>query len=1226
MFVHWSRSRICSNSLRRTIVIALLVSSVLLVSHANAQNSDFTIVLLPDTQYYSQSYPQTFSAQAQWIANNAAALNTQLVIGLGDVVQSPGSASEWQNADAAVRTLDAAGIPYVIAIGNHDYDGNNPGGRTATMYNQYFGPPRYANYSWYKGQYPAGSNENFYAIVTVNSKQYLILVLELFPRDSALNWANSVLQANPSAEVIVVTHAHVYNDNSRIARCDDSSVDQLGVLNDNDGQRLWSKFLKQYSNISLVLNGHSNFTLGGIGNEGAARRADLGINGNLVNQMLSDYQEGPSGGNGYLRILTFHPSADTIDVTTYSPTLNSYYAGSLDKFTINWHTAGAQTPGAGTISGRIRSASSCASLPGITVSAGGASVVTDSNGRYSLSVSAPGTYTVTAQGNSAHLPQSGSIEVYPQYPASLKMTMDDAGSIAGRVVDGGGTPVQGASIAYTGGNIATNGTAITDGNGNYTTPPMSVGTYSLTASASGLPSSSQTATVNAASTTTINFALIPPPLVAPSNLTATATLSATNLTSGVVTTGSRVTTASVTPAANALILLEVRNTTGTNPPSIPSVNGNGLTWVQVATKTFGTIAAPTRRVTLFRDMGSAPTSGGITIDFGGVNQSNGCAWSVDQWTGVDTSGTSGSGAILQSAVNAADSATSITATLAAFASPNNAAYGAIGATGNAAPTVGSGFTALGSNATDPLLTEWELNTTGVIAKTSLASAIAAVAVEVKATSQINLSWVDNSDNETGFLIERSSDGTNFTQIATVGANITSYSDTGLSASTTYYYRVRASGGSGTSNYSNVASATTESLPGLSLSSVALSPTSVTGGSSSTGTVTLSGAAPAGGAAVTLSSSNTVAATVPASVTVAAGATSATFTVTTSAVSSSTAVTISGTFNGGTQTATLTVNPPSLSLSSVALSPTSVTGGSSSTGTVTLSGAAPAGGAAVTLSSSNTVAATVPASVTVAAGATSATFALTTSTVSSSTAVTISGTFNGGTQTATLTVNPPSLSLSSVALSPTSVTGGSSSTGTVTLSGAAPAGGAVVTLSSSNTVAATVPASVTVAAGATSATFTVTTSAVSSSTAVTISGTFNGGTQTATLTVNPPSLSLSSVALNPTSVTGGSSSTGTVTLSGAAPAGGAAVTLSSSNTVAATVPASVTVAAGATSATFTVTTSAVSSSTAVTISGTFNGGTQTATLTVNPPPLSLSSVALSPTSVTGGSSSTGTVTL
>src|SRR6266446_5684162 len=77
-------------------------------------------------------------------------------------------------------------------------------------------------------------------------------------------------------------------------------------------------------------------------------------------------------------------------------------------------------------------------------------------------------------------------------------------------------------------------------------------------------------------------------------------------------------------------------------------------------------------------------------------------------------------------------------------------------------------------------------------------------------------------------------------------------------------------------------------PALSLSSLTLSPTSVIGGTqSSTGTVTLSGAAPAGGAQVALASSNTAAARVPASVTVAAGATSATFTVSTSAVTAST---------------------------------------------------------------------------------------------------------------------------------------------------------------------------------------------------------------------------------------------------------------------------------------------------------------------------------------------------
>jgi len=97
--------------------------------------------------------------------------------------------------------------------------------------------------------------------------------------------------------------------------------------------------------------------------------------------------------------------------------------------------------------------------------------------------------------------------------------------------------------------------------------------------------------------------------------------------------------------------------------------------------------------------------------------------------------------------------------------------------------------------------------------------------------------------------------------------------------------------------------------------------------------------------------------------------------------------------------------------------------------------------------------------------------------------------------------------SSLTLNPTSVTGGNSSTGTVTLSGAAPAGGATVALSSNNTTAATVPSSVTVAAGATAATFTVSTSAVAASTTVTISATYSGATRSASLTVTPASLRL-----------------------------------------------------------------------------------------------------------------------
>ena len=130
---------------------------------------------------------------------------------------------------------------------------------------------------------------------------------------------------------------------------------------------------------------------------------------------------------------------------------------------------------------------------------------------------------------------------------------------------------------------------------------------------------------------------------------------------------------------------------------------------------------------------------------------------------------------------------------------------------------------------------------------------------------------------------------------------------------------------------------------------------------------------------------------------------------------------------------------------------------------------------------------------------------------------------------------------------------------------------MVTLSSNNA-AAQVPASVTVVANSTTATFTVTTSPVAATVAPVISALYHGTTKTAALTVTTPVLQ--SFTLNPTLLRGGTSSTGTVTLNGKAPVGGAVVTLSSDTTSVATVPASVTVPSGAVSATFTVSTRTV----------------------------------------------------
>ena len=318
-------------------------------------------------------------------------------------------------------------------------------------------------------------------------------------------------------------------------------------------------------------------------------------------------------------------------------------------------------------------------------------------------------------------------------------------------------------------------------------------------------------------------------------------------------------------------------------------------------------------------------------------------------------------------------------------------------------------------------------------------------------------------------------------------------------------------------------------------------------------------------------------------------------------------------NDGSATATNVTLPgctvTAAALSSVSLSPATVQGGAASAATVTLTAAAPSGGAVVSLSSSNTAVATVAASVTVPAGATSATTSVATSAVSSTTTSVISATRNGVTRSATLTVTAPAppapaATLDTVSLSPASVQGGSSSSATVTLTANAPAGGAVVSFSSSNPAVATVPASMTVPEGVNSRVVVnfVSTSPVSATATSVISATYNGVTRSATLTVTAPPPpqpggDLASITLSPSTVqTGTTSTSATLTFTANTPSGGATVSLASSNTSIATVPATVTVPAFSSTGAFPVSINPSAVGTA-TISATYNGITRTAVLTV-----------------------------
>ena len=395
---------------------------------------------------------------------------------------------------------------------------------------------------------------------------------------------------------------------------------------------------------------------------------------------------------------------------------------------------------------------------------------------------------------------------------------------------------------------------------------------------------------------------------------------------------------------------------------------------------------------------------------------------------------------------------------------------------------------------------------------------------------------------------------------------------------------------------------------------------LTGNGTLNGTVTLTGPAPQGGQAVTFVNGGVNVGTVN----VAQGQTSATVNLTVSNLRSLIGSVITALTSppcGGVN-AIVAANAPLVS--GVGLSPATVNGGVTSTGTVTLNGAAPAGGTTVALTSSSPVV-IVPGSVTVQPGQTSATFTANTTNPALATTATITALGPANLATGTLTVNPAGpqpVTLAGVSFNPASVTGGSSSTGTVTLAAPAPAGGASVSLSSNNP-AATAPAGITVPAGQTAATFNVTTVPVGSATPVTITATsansVNGG-----LTVNPPCVGGLNLSVN--AVPGGSPVTGTVTLTGPAPAGGQTVQLAYVGT-GVSGPSSVLVPGGQTTATFNIATSPVATivnSAIQALTGPCPG--VTANLQVNPPVPVLAGVSITPSTIALGGNALGAVTL
>ena len=330
------------------------------------------------------------------------------------------------------------------------------------------------------------------------------------------------------------------------------------------------------------------------------------------------------------------------------------------------------------------------------------------------------------------------------------------------------------------------------------------------------------------------------------------------------------------------------------------------------------------------------------------------------------------------------------------------------------------------------------------------------------------------------------------QLATVPAGKAS---TQVTVSTLQVTTVKTATITGQAGGSQTAALEIDPANALQISTFSVASASVLGGRNATATVTLTGTAPPAAVKIGISSDNS-AAQPPATVSVPFTANSATFSIPTSVVTASQTCTITATLGRSSQSVQLAVIPAL----QVALASSSVVGGNSVSGTVTIADSASIAGATVYLQSSDSTA-KVPSFVVIPSGGTSTPFTITTAVVPAARTLTISAIYGSLKQSALLTVNPPgSPTLTGVTVSPGYVTGGTNATGTVTLGAAAPLGGITVTLQNNAPTTAQMPVFVVVPQGATTASFTIQTSHVTSPQTVTITASAGGITQTATLTV------------------------------------------------------------------------------------------------------------------------------
>jgi hypothetical protein len=337
---------------RITIPLTLLAAALAVTINAadpvnyrsSAPAGAWTLAVLPDTQGYTDGFPEVFTSQTQWLAANRDARNIKFVLQAGDITNR-NTVPQWLAARQSMDVLVKARMPFALVPGNHDLGiwgaSKAPGYKRTTPMNDYFVSADY-RHSVKKGYFEQYHLENTYQTFDTPWGPMLVLALEFFPRNAVIDWAGKIVEKFPDHRVILLTHAYLYHDDSRYDRATDKKQNRVAPVESystnkhpdgsNDGADMWRKLVSKHRNFLFVICGH---VLG----DGTGYLVSQGEHGNDVHQMMINYQPGivPDrgfGGAGFLRLLEFQPDGKTIKVVSYSPYIDQWLEEADQQYTI----------------------------------------------------------------------------------------------------------------------------------------------------------------------------------------------------------------------------------------------------------------------------------------------------------------------------------------------------------------------------------------------------------------------------------------------------------------------------------------------------------------------------------------------------------------------------------------------------------------------------------------------------------------------------------------------------------------------------------------------------------------------------------------------------------------------------------------------------------------------------------------------------------------------------